>query len=136
MGDVKLDDEQTAQLDKAREEKRQADEARQEERRNAEWSTEGYTPNPDGPNTYRPETEIVMGKLTPEEKKAIGSYVTGPALAILDGAKGAKEGFPDPVKTVGKGLLGAVRGYASGKGAGEMLLNELDPSVPRLQKRQ
>ena len=136
MGDVELDADQTARLDRANEEQGKADAARQEERKTAEWTPEGYSPDPDGPTRYSPETEIILGKLTPEEKEWISTNVAGPFAATVGIAKGLREGFPSPVKMAGNAAVGAALGYAGGRNAGKFYLDTFDPSVPRIQNKK
>lgn len=58
MGDVELDEGQAGQLQAEREEKRKADAALQEERKNAQWTDQGYSPDPDGPRVKQFEGPI------------------------------------------------------------------------------
>lgn len=113
MGDVELDEGQAGKLQAEREEKRKEDAALQEERKNAQWTDQGYSPDPDGPRVKQFEGPIdrkefmedLVNEGKPSDEQMWNSSRSRQGGRIIGGAAG----FPD--------LEGLRDAYGAGKNA-------------------
>lgn len=97
-------------------------------------SLEGFTPNPGGPNTYKPPT-IGLRPLTPAEQK-VAAHVTGSVIGTYEGVKGALPFLGNPGDMLTVGAYQGVKGYGSGYGLAKLGLENYNPAiVPYFEKK-
>jgi len=131
MGDVELDADQSAKLDKDLADKATGEKGNKNAMAQGAVQ-EGFTLDPNG-RAPDPGLSVELTPPTHGEVEALAKYVGGPAVATLNIAKGIPDANLNVLKQVGNAVINGGLGYSSGYGATKLLLSGTElPIVPRV----